>query len=91
MHFLYAGINKGAAIYLHLLRELATTDEARKQIAFFHRNSCEARNRAILCDLTAALKNTKDKLELSSAKLSTRFIFYKNTFYKNNQAQIWKK
>ena len=21
----------------------------------------------------------------------TRFIFYKNTFYKNNQAQIWKK
>ena len=22
---------------------------------------------------------------------STRFIFYKNTFYKNNQAQIWKK
>ena len=55
MHFLYAGINKGAAIYLHLLRELATGDEARKQIAFFHRNSSEARKRAILCDLQLPL------------------------------------
>ena len=26
-----------------------------------------------------------------ACKEGTRFIFYKNTFYKNNQAQIWKK
>ena len=29
-----------------------------------------------------------EKVELSDA--ATRFFFYKNTFYKNSQAQIWK-
>ena len=32
-----------------------------------------------------------DHLILEDALAVTRFIFYKNTFYKNNQAQIWKK
>ena len=43
-------------------------------------------------NLKAELETLKEEPVSAMEKSpNTRFIFYKNTFYKNNQAQIWKK
>ena len=56
------GINKGAAIYLHLLRELAAADDADRRVAFFHRNSSEDRKQAILSDLQLPLGSENKRI-----------------------------
>ena len=56
------GINKGAAIYLHLLRELAAADDSDRRVAFFHRNSSEDRKKAILNDLQLPLGSDNKRI-----------------------------
>ena len=56
----FAGINKGSAVYLHVLQNLAKAGESRRKVAFYHRNTSEARKEAILKDLQLPL-GSQDK------------------------------
>ena len=56
-HKIFPGINKGSSIFLHLLRELTgdNRDSCARQVAFYHRNSSDARKQEILADLQLPL------------------------------------
>jgi hypothetical protein len=56
------GINKGSAIFLHLLKELSEFDSTTRRVAFFHRNSSDVRKQEILKDLQLPLGSQEKKL-----------------------------
>ena len=58
------GINKGSAIFLHLLRELAEETGAvgPRRVAFYHRNSSDSRKQDILADLQLPLDSSEKSL-----------------------------
>ena len=58
----FLGINKGSAIYLHLLKELGQFDSDNRKVAFFHRNSSDVRKDEILRDLQLPLISKEKKL-----------------------------
>lgn len=68
----FAGINKGSLIFLHILKELA---ENERRIAFFHRNSSDARKEAILEDLQLPLGSENKKLVCVVATVSLGIVF----------------
>ena len=57
------GINKGTAIFLHLLQSLATSenDETRR-VALYHRNTSEKRKKEIMADLQLPIGSEKKTL-----------------------------
>ena len=55
------GINKGSAIYLHVLHELSSPSQRTREVAFYHRNTSEPRKKEILEDLQLPL-GSEDKL-----------------------------
>ena len=59
---IFAGINKGSAIFLHLLKELSREPETCREVAFYHRNTSDDRKQAILADLQLPLGSEKKKL-----------------------------
>ena len=58
----HLGINKGSAVFLHLLRELSQLDGVRRRVAFFHRNTSDRRKEEILKDLQLPLHSEKKQL-----------------------------
>ena len=68
------GINKGAAIYLHLLRELGNEGESERKVAFYHRNSSDDRKQAILRDLQLPLGSQEKHIICVVATVSLGII-----------------
>ena len=64
-----SGINKGSAVFLHLVRELAVPEKERR-VAFFHSNTSEARKEAILRDLQLPLGSQDKRLVCVVATVS---------------------
>ena len=60
--YVAAGINKGAEIFLHLLKQLVQPEDSSRKVAFFHRNSSDDRKKAILEDLQLPLGSKNKKL-----------------------------
>ena len=58
----FVGINKGSAIFLHLLKELQDETNPKRRVAFFHRNTSDERKREILEDLQLPLGSTEKQL-----------------------------
>ena len=48
-------------------------------------------NKTVVCYSPFTYWGQPELLSAAQNISNTRFLFYKNTFYKNNQAQIWKK
>ena len=71
-----AGINKGSTIFLHLLKELAEVGDTTRRVAFFHRNTSEARKQDILEDLQLPLGSAKKLLLCVVATVSLGKIYY---------------
>ena len=59
---IFAGINKGSAIFLHLLKELSREPEACREVAFYHRNTSDDRKQSILADLQLPLGSAQKRL-----------------------------
>ena len=60
--FLFEGINKGSSIYLHILKQLGLSEDGQKRVAFFHRNTSDARKQDILEDLKKPISSQGKKL-----------------------------
>ena len=71
-----SGINKGASIYLHLLRELGYEGENERKVAFYHRNSSEQRKQAILKDLQLPLGSRDKHIICVVATVSLGIIYF---------------
>ena len=74
------GINKGAAIYLHVLRELGADGVDQRKVAFFHRNSSDKRKEAILKDLQLPLGDEEKKILCVVATVSLGELRFKLSF-----------
>ena len=65
---LVRGINKGSAVFLHILKQL--THESVRSVAFFHRNTTEERKAEVLEDLQLPLNNLEKKYRCVVATVS---------------------
>ena len=59
---IFVGINKGSAIFLHLLKELSREQETGRAVALYHRNTSDDRKQTILADLQLPLGSEQKKL-----------------------------
>ena len=59
--FVLKGINKGSSIFLYILKQLGILGGER-QVAFYHRNTSDARKQEILQDLQLPLSTPSKKL-----------------------------
>ena len=62
IEFLFEGINKGSSIYLYILKQVGLSEDGDKRVAFFHRNTSDARKQDILEDLKKPLSSQGKKL-----------------------------
>ena len=68
--FFPLGINKGSAIYLHLVQKLDQHVGASRKVAFYHRNTSESRKQSILKDLQLPLGAVEKKIVCVVATVS---------------------
>ena len=75
----FSGINKGSAIFLHLLQKLAKTGTSEtRRVAFYHRNTSEDRKKEILADLQLPMGSEKKTLLCVVATVSLGiYVHYK--------------
>ena len=80
---LVRGINKGTHVYLHLLRHRKQTEGGDRRVAFYHRNTSEARKQEILDDLKKPLTCSDKKLLAVVATISLGKSFIQCFIQKN--------
>ena len=58
----FQGINKGSAVFLHILRELDDFASEVRRVAFYHSHTSESRKAEILKDLQLPLTSQQKKI-----------------------------